>query len=163
LRELLRAHGAAVCDDKERVAHWLRYACPDCKHEISLLLAALDVRVPHDLIRAGATWRLAFEPLISRLIQERCLSREAASWAVEAWADAVNSVSGQECSDAICSARPAGNGAGHAPSLSQHESDECRPICPQESLIGESHEPTVTDAIDRIDVGGLVDAVKQVI
>ncbi|MBS0320254.1 MAG: glycine zipper 2TM domain-containing protein [Proteobacteria bacterium] len=88
LKSLLDRYGMGLLDQSGRLKSLLHDEAPDAKREISVLMLALDERVPQDLMRVQSG-----EPLTSlrprlarRLIDEKALDSGASDWAVSTWA-----------------------------------------------------------------------------
>ncbi len=88
LKGLLDRYGMGLLDQSNRLKSLLHDEAPEAKREISVLMLALDERVPQDLMRVQSG-----EPLTSlrprlarRLIDEKALDRGASDWAVSTWA-----------------------------------------------------------------------------
>ena len=88
LIELIAEHGSSVSRDARRCEALLRDYCGQNRREVNVLLAAVRARVGADLMAAqAATPRAALlVRLTRRLIDDFCLTEEAAQWAVESWA-----------------------------------------------------------------------------
>ena len=90
LRHLLATYGTGLLNEPSRVDAFLADLCGEYRRERFLLVQALRERVPAELLsqpQAVTTLR----PRLTRRLQERCgLSTEAAHWAVESWAMALN-------------------------------------------------------------------------
>src|SRR5262249_47965820 len=82
---LIENHGPDILGDWERCQAWLRYACPEHKREVNVLLAALKEGVPQELMASGNE-----EAATQRLTNDLALSEEAARWAAEAWRRALS-------------------------------------------------------------------------
>ncbi len=84
------AESESALEDTERFEALLRDYCGDCKQEISALMAALEEDVPRDLrLRQNEPYALLTARLAARLLEERSIFPEAAQWAVETWAVAL--------------------------------------------------------------------------
>ncbi len=94
LRGLLAEYGPSLCDDPRRCEALLRDHCGDHKREIRVLVAALDERVPADLLRSqpDPPPAMLLNRLTRRLQDERGLAEDVARWAVESWALALGTV-----------------------------------------------------------------------
>ena len=88
LRELIIEYGRSLCDDPRRCEALLKDYCGQYKREIFVLVSALKNRVAADLINvsAGVPLALVMGRLIQRLEDELGLAEDAARWAVESWA-----------------------------------------------------------------------------
>ena len=92
LRDLIIEYGRSLCDDPRRCEALLKDYCGQYKREIFVLVSALKNRVAEDLIKtsAGVTLALVIGRLIQRLEDELGLAEDAARWAVETWALALD-------------------------------------------------------------------------
>ncbi len=97
LVKLVDTQTPALLEDSERFEAFLRDYCGECKPEISAILAALDEDIPRDLRRMRSQpYALLREQLANRLQDERSLHQEAALWAVESWAVALEIAPGSQ-------------------------------------------------------------------
>ncbi len=92
LRDLIIEYGRSLCDDPRRCEALLKDYCGQYKREIFVLVSALKNRVAEDLINtpAGVPSALLLGRLIQRLEDELGLAENAARWAVESWALALD-------------------------------------------------------------------------
>jgi uncharacterized protein YraI len=91
LCELLNQHGQALHTDARRTEAFLRDLCAAYPREVFVLVHAQRARVPADLLAAPA-WmpqELLRSQLVRRLQENLALTPEAAEWAVESWAAAL--------------------------------------------------------------------------
>ncbi len=88
LRALVDRYGASLIGDSGRLRGLLQDECPQAKREISVLLQALEDRVPQDLMRVHSGEPIAsLSPrLAKRLSDEKAMSPQASRWAVATWA-----------------------------------------------------------------------------
>jgi outer membrane lipoprotein SlyB len=88
LKSLLDRYGVALLGESGRLRGLLQDECPNAKREISVLLQALDERVPQDLLRvhSGEPIRSLSPRLAKRLEDEKSISAHASRWAVNTWA-----------------------------------------------------------------------------
>ena len=102
LSQILLAHGLTICDDPRRCENLLRDLCAQHKREIFALVSALKERVVADLISGRGTLprQLSLNRLSKRMQENLGLSEEAARWAVESWAMALDQVVGTAVSAA---------------------------------------------------------------
>lgn len=98
LSEIIRQHGASLCDDPLRCEGLLRDLCGDHRREIYVLVAALKERVPADLLgsQGHIPKEVIWARLTKRLMDELALTEDAARWAVESWALALGGISGMD-------------------------------------------------------------------
>ena len=92
LRELIIEYGRSLCDDPRRCEALLKDYCGQHKREIFVLISALKNRVADDLLKApaGIPQSLVLARLNKRLENELAMTAEAAHWAVESWAFALD-------------------------------------------------------------------------
>lgn len=92
LRRILAKHGNEVCGDAGRCENLLKDSCGSYRREINVLVAAVEDRVPMDLLAANRSMpqELLLTRLEKRLEEQTAMTREAARWAVESWALALN-------------------------------------------------------------------------
>lgn len=88
LQSLIDLNGPALLFESDRLAADLRERCPDADREISVLLRALDLQVPQELL--GTHTDEDLQSLLPRLAKQlsdrKRLSNEASTWAVRTWA-----------------------------------------------------------------------------
>lgn len=98
LRRIINKHGKNICDDARRCEGLLNDLCGAHRREINVLVNAIEERVPLDLLAGNKT--LASELLLTRLEKrledQQGLTAEAARWAVESWALALDIVADAE-------------------------------------------------------------------
>ena len=92
LRELIIEYGRSLCDDPRRCEALLKDYCGQHKREIFVLISALKNRVTDDLLKNSASvpQSILLARLNKRLEEELAMTAEAAQWAVESWALALN-------------------------------------------------------------------------
>jgi hypothetical protein len=88
LRQLIRQYGPALHANPRRVEALLQDLCGQHQREIFVLVHAQEQQIPHELLSGGASAR---DPVhwqrLSRRLQDRlALTAEAADWAVQSWA-----------------------------------------------------------------------------
>ncbi len=88
LKGLVDRFGTTLLGDAQRLRGLLADEMPHAKKEISVLLLALEERVPQDLMRvhSGEPISSLSPRLARRLTDDKALSADAARWAVHAWA-----------------------------------------------------------------------------
>lgn len=88
LKSLIDRYGVTLLGESARLRGLLQDECPQAKKEISVLLQALDERVPQDLLRvhSGEPIQSLSPRLAKRLSEEKAMSPAASRWAVQAWA-----------------------------------------------------------------------------
>jgi outer membrane lipoprotein SlyB len=88
LKSLIDRYGATLTGEAPRLRGLLQDECPQAKKEISVLLQALEQRVPQDLLRvhSGEPIQSLSSRLAKRLSDEKAMSPAASQWAVQAWA-----------------------------------------------------------------------------
>jgi hypothetical protein len=97
LVKLVETQPRAVLEDSERFEAFLRDYCGECKPEISAIIAALEEEIPEDLRRMrNQPYPLLKEQLANRLQDERSIHEEAALWAVDSWAIALEIAPGSQ-------------------------------------------------------------------
>ena len=91
LQSLIDLNGPALLFESDRLASDLRERCPDAEREISVLLRALDVQVPQDLLSAHTDEDLqSLLPRLAKQLSDRKrLATGASTWAVRTWARAL--------------------------------------------------------------------------
>jgi hypothetical protein len=92
LRRILAKYGNEVCSDARRCENLLNDSCGSYRREINVLVNAIDERVPLDLLAGSRSMptELLLTRLEKRLEQQTAMTAEAARWAVESWALALN-------------------------------------------------------------------------
>jgi outer membrane lipoprotein SlyB len=88
LRALVDRYGVSLIGESGRLRGLLQDECPQARREISVLLQALEDRVPQDLMRVHSGEPIAsLSPrLAKRLSDEKAMSPQASRWAVATWA-----------------------------------------------------------------------------
>jgi hypothetical protein len=97
LRELVDEYGHSLCDNPRRFEALLKDYCGVHKREIFVLVSALKKRVAEDLLKAatGVPQTIVKARLQKRLEEELAITAEAAHWAVESWAHALEMIQQQ--------------------------------------------------------------------
>lgn len=92
LMSLVSRYGSSIALDPLRCEGLLRDTCPRCHREIFVLVNAVRQQVPADLLspRHSLPPALFRGFLVKRLQDELAFSDEAAHWAVDTWAAALN-------------------------------------------------------------------------
>lgn len=92
LRRIVAKHGKGICGDARRCEGLLNDLCGSYRREINVLVNAIEERIPLDLMAAGGSMpqELLLTRLEKRLEDQLSLTPEAARWAVESWALALN-------------------------------------------------------------------------
>lgn len=95
LLEIIQNYGISVIDEPHRVEALLRDLCGNCRVEIAVLLTALKERVPQTLLTQGkaVSLKVLAAQLTGRLQDNHAIEQNAAQWAVETWAVALNLIS----------------------------------------------------------------------
>lgn len=88
LKLLLSRFGISLCDNPKRCEEKLRQLCPEHKHEVDLLIAALNENVCADLLKSPAniSAESAIRSISQRLQDNLFMAENFADWAVESWA-----------------------------------------------------------------------------
>jgi hypothetical protein len=92
LRQLIRHYGPGLHANPRRVEALLQDLCGQYQREIFVLVHAQEQQIPHELLNSGA---LARDPAqwqrLSRRLQDRlAMTADAADWAVQSWAMALD-------------------------------------------------------------------------
>lgn len=92
LRRIIEKYGREICGDGRRCESLLNDLCGSYRREINVLVNAIEERVPLDLLAAGSSMPLEalLKRLKKRLEEHTAMTAEAASWAVDSWALALN-------------------------------------------------------------------------
>jgi outer membrane lipoprotein SlyB len=98
LKSLLDRYGLGLLDQSNRLKSLLQDEVPGSKREISVLMLALDERVPQDLMRvqSGEPLQSLRPRLAKRLADEKALDRKASNWAVSTWAQGLGVATAQD-------------------------------------------------------------------
>ncbi|MDQ4123880.1 MAG: hypothetical protein M3209_20770 [Acidobacteriota bacterium] len=101
LREIIAKYGTEICSDSRRCEGLLKDKCGSFRREISILINALEERVPLDLLAGGNSLprELLLNRLAKRLEDNLALTENAAVWAVETWALALNLITEREIAE----------------------------------------------------------------
>lgn len=92
LRRILAKYGKEICSNARRCENLLKDLCGEYRREVNVLVNAIEERVPLDLLAANRSTpiELLLTRLEKRLEEQTALTAEAARWAVESWALALN-------------------------------------------------------------------------
>lgn len=92
LRRIINKYGKEIGGDPKRCESLLNDLCGEYRREINVLVNAIDERVPLDLLAGAASMprEMLLNRLENRLAEQTAMTREAARWAVESWALALN-------------------------------------------------------------------------
>lgn len=98
LRRILAKHGKEIAGDAERCKGLLNDLSGAHRREINILVTAAEERIPLDLLAAARSMPidLLLTRLEKRLADQTGLTPEAARWAVESWALALDVVTDSE-------------------------------------------------------------------
>jgi hypothetical protein len=98
LREIVARHGRALIEDPRRCEGLLRDYCGEYRREVSVLVMAIEERVPVDLLSApaNAPREVLFARMATRLCDHLALAEPAARWSVASWAFALGLVTKEE-------------------------------------------------------------------
>ena len=98
LRRILAKHGKEICGDARRCESLLNDLCGAYRREINVLVTAIEERVPLDLLAGNRSMplELLLTRIEKRLEEQTALTGEAARWAVESWALALDLVAESE-------------------------------------------------------------------
>ena len=98
LCRILAKHGKEICSDARRCENLLNDLCGSYRREINVLVNAIEERVPLDLLAGNSSMplELLLTQLERRLEEQTALTADAARWAVESWALALNLVTDSE-------------------------------------------------------------------
>lgn len=98
LRRLIAKYGNDLCGDARRCKALLKDLCGEYLREINVLTNAIEERIALDLLAAGNSMprQLLLTKLTRRLEENLGLTTEAARWAVDSWALALNVVTDSE-------------------------------------------------------------------
>ena len=90
LKELIKQHGTSLCDEPRRCRALLMDYCGEHKREVRLLVSATEANTHGELL---SSVNIPYEILKPRLAKKLCdefgLTEQAATWAVNAWAFAL--------------------------------------------------------------------------
>lgn len=91
LAHLIIRHGITLHEDRRKCEELLRNLNPDCRRETFVLIAAVKEGVVRDLLNSssGLSARVQMDSLARRLRENVGLAEQGASWAVDAWAEAL--------------------------------------------------------------------------
>ena len=98
LRLILAKHGREIAGNAERCRGLLNDLCGAYRREINVLVTAVEERIPLDLLAAARSTptELLLNRLEKRLADQTGLTPEAARWAVESWALALDAATDAE-------------------------------------------------------------------
>lgn len=92
LRKIIAKYGNDLASDRRRVEGLLKDLCGEYRREINVLTSALEERIPLDLLAANkyTPREVLLTRLAKRLEDNLGLTPEAANWAVDSWALALD-------------------------------------------------------------------------
>jgi DNA polymerase III gamma/tau subunit len=92
LRQIVAKYGKEICSDARRCENLLKDLCGSYNREINVLVTAVEEHVPLDLLATNGSMplELLLTRLEKRLAEQTALTSDAARWAVESWALALN-------------------------------------------------------------------------
>jgi hypothetical protein len=94
LEQLVKRHGIAIISEEGRCRALLLDYCGEFRREYTALLGALQEGVPASLLASSAIPREVLILNLTRRLEDNLnLTKEAASWAVKAWAEALGPTS----------------------------------------------------------------------
>ncbi len=98
LRRIIAKYGNDLCGNARRCEGLLKDLCGEYRREISVLINAIEERIPLDLLAAGSSVPrdLLLSKLAKRLEDNLGLTLEAAHWAVNSWAVALGVITEAE-------------------------------------------------------------------
>ncbi len=88
LREMVVSYGRDIYNEPQRCKSFLLDTCGEYKREISILVTALDERVPADLLTSSTQvpYKVLQSRFAKRLYENRGLTEDFAQWGVDSWA-----------------------------------------------------------------------------
>lgn len=94
LAKLMAQAGDSLLADPRRLRAALSDECPSFKREVSVLMAAVEHRIPAELQTKSSSqpWPTVAGRLVKRLVDDAGLSEAGALWAVETWALALGRI-----------------------------------------------------------------------
>jgi hypothetical protein len=101
LRDIIAKYGTEICSNGKRCEGLLNDRCGSFRREISILTNALNEHVPLDLLASNNSVprELLLTRLAKRLEENLALTEDAAVWAVESWALALNIITDAEIAE----------------------------------------------------------------
>ena len=98
LRQIINKHGSEIGGNPKRCESLLNDLCGSYRREINVLVNAIEERVPLDLLAGAGSMplELLLTRLEKRLAEQTAMTGEAARWAVESWALALNAATDVE-------------------------------------------------------------------
>ncbi len=89
LAQIVRQHGQSIAEDPPKLQGLLRDLVGQHRREINILMQAVRVNVPEELLRSSGPTSLTAERLASKLQEDTGLSPDSAQWAVKTWGNAM--------------------------------------------------------------------------
>ncbi len=98
LRRIVNKHGSEIGGNPKRCENLLNDLCGFYRREINVLVNAVEERVPIDLLAGAGSMplELLLRRLEKRFEEQTAMTDEAARWAVESWALALNAATDAE-------------------------------------------------------------------
>ena len=123
LVNLIASFGTSLIGQPQRLRSLLNDECPGLKREITVLILALEQKVPAELqtSSAGSPWVILSGRLVKQLKDDAAIAEDAARWAVESWALALGRVDASVLQPAMGVLAP---GKGSSPVLPSQPSNK---------------------------------------
>ncbi|HLL72503.1 MAG TPA: pectinesterase family protein, partial [Pyrinomonadaceae bacterium] len=170
LCEIIRRHGREIIDAPRRCEGLMRDNFPAHRREIAVLSAALEERIPADLLNSGKSLmpRAALlARLAARLHEDVAMEASAARWTVHTWALALGVITPDEL-DSLEDAQEQTDGKAHEQANKHANAQTGKPsthVSPPASPSGSSTPPVRTSFVVALDGSGdfptLTEAVRR--
>jgi len=147
LLEIIRRHGRQLINEPRRCEGLMRDHFPAYRREVAVLTAALEERIPAELLTAGKnqTPRNALlARLAARLHDDMAMEASAARWTIHTWALALGVITSDELITLEQTYEQANKPVGHQQHLQEAQSSQAQPLPAPQSRADVHTSPPAT-------------------